>query len=112
MRRLMYVLFGLLVFAGAAGLLYTRQIQVAMMRRSLRSSGGGGATRGIRSGSGDRRRTGVQRGERRIDRGINQYRKQDGSWNMFAAVLDVLNVVVGIVGIGLALSGMRARKNA
>jgi hypothetical protein len=112
MRKLMYVVFGLMIFAGAAGLLFSRQMREA---DTAPASAGpaqreGVATRGLKPSGGDR--IAVQRGTRRIDRGINQYRSPDGSWQMFEAAIDVLNVIVGIVGIGLALSGMRDRREA
>ena len=110
MRKLIYVLFGLLIFSGAAGLLYMRQMQVADYAPVAAQSQEKSTTRGFSPDRPDRSASREQRGERRFDRGINQYRRQDGSWNSFSAVLDLLNVVVGVVGIGLALSGMRARR--
>ncbi len=110
MRKLIYVLFGLMIFAGATGLLYMRQMQVADDAPVASQSQEKSATRGLAPNGPDRPALRVQRGDRRIDRGLSQYRKQDGSLNSFAAILDILNVVVGVVGIGLALSGMRARR--
>ena len=117
MRKLFYVLLGLLIFAGAAGLLINRQLQVAddvavsapdnpppnPRSRSFSKDGAGTAERDAQPGA---------RAERRFDRGLRQYRTPAGGWNTFQAVLDVLNVVVGIVGIGLAFSGVRMRRDA
>lgn len=110
MRKLLYVIFGLMIFAGSAGLFYARQMQLADSVPMSVEPRDGVTTRGLRPDAGDR--VAVQRGTRRIDRGLDQYRRPDGSWQMFEAAIDVLNVVVGIIGIGLALSGMRDRREA
>jgi hypothetical protein len=110
MRKLLYVVFGLMIFAGSAGLLYSRQMQLAGDAPSAAQSEPKAATRGLGPEAKDRREVRSERAERRIDRGLRQYKRDDGSWRTFEAVIDVLNVVVGMVGIGLALSGLRARK--
>lgn len=109
MRKLMYVLFGLLIFAGSAGLLFSRQMQLTDVGpAAVAPSDAKSATRSIRPNTLDRQA--IQ--QRRFERGIRQYRKPDGGWNTIQAVIDVLNVVVGVIGIGLALSGMRMRREA
>ena len=109
MRKLIYVVFGLLIFAGAAGLLYSRQMQLTSDGpAAVAPSDEKSATRSIRPNAADRQA--LQ--QRRFERGVRQYRKPDGSWNTVQAVIDVLNVVVGMIGIGLALSGMRMRRDA
>jgi len=109
MRKLIYVLFGLLIFAGAAGLLYNRQMQLAADGPAVATpSDDRSTTRSIRPNAQDRQA--VQ--QRRFERGVRQYRKPDGSWHTFQAVIDVLNVVVGVIGVALALFGMRMRREA
>jgi hypothetical protein len=107
MRKLTYILFGLMIFAGAAGLFYNRQMQPADDGPAAFAPSNE-KTRGMRPYSADRQA--MQ--QRRFERGIRQYRQPDGSLNTFRAVIDVLNVVVGIIGIGLALNGMRMRRGS
>ena len=108
MRKRSLILLGLLLVAGAGGILLKRQLRVA-------DGDGPGAeapaaTRSIaRESGGDK--VVVTRPKRRIDKGIEQYRTPQGGWKLFEAVIDVLNVVVGIVGIGLAVSGVRMRQD-
>ena len=117
MRKLFYVLLGLLIFAGAAGLLINRQLQVA---DDVTMSAPADPQSKPRARSFSRDGTGVSggdvqpgaRAQRRFDRGLGQYRTPAGGWNTFQAVLDVLNVVVGIAGIGLALTGVRLRRDS
>lgn len=112
MRKFLYFVFGLMIFSGAAGFLYMRQMRPA--EDTIASSPAkelAPATRSAKPADRDGDRV-VRRGDRRIDRGVAQYRTIDGRWNMFEAVVDVLNVVVGMIGIALALQSMRSRKNA
>ena len=103
MRKFIYVIFGLMIFLGAAGLLYTRQMQVVEGDApAVSQAEPSSTTRGLTP---DRRVS-----QRRYDRGLDQYKTQDGGWKIFEAAIDILNIVVGIIGIGLALSGMRARR--
>ncbi|MGQ0673916.1 MAG: hypothetical protein ACT4N2_13715 [Hyphomicrobium sp.] len=115
MRKLIYVVFGLMIFTGAAGLLYNRQMRVVDdAGPGIASETDGGTERGVTGRGLDRpealQKRQAQRAERRIDRGLRQYRTPSGNWQTFEAVVDVLNVVVGLVGIGLAVSGMRMRR--
>jgi hypothetical protein len=108
MRNLAYILLGLLLVAGAGGVLMKRQLRLADDDRSAAAPAA--ATRSIARESGGDKAV-AARPQRRIDRGIEQYRTPQGGWKLFEAVIDVLNVVVGIVGIGLAVSGMRMRRD-
>lgn len=107
MRRIMFVVFGLMIFAGSAGLFFNRQLRP--MEAAPSASERAPATRGLGSPADGPT---VQRGTRRIDRGLDQYRLPNGGWQTFEAAIDVLNLIVGLVGISLAVSGMRARREA
>jgi NhaP-type Na+/H+ or K+/H+ antiporter len=113
MRNFLYVVIGILLFGGAAGWLYVRQMSPlqddapAMSRQAAPD-----APSASRSKPEAKDATRSLKAQRRIDRGLDQYRRPDGTWNTVSAVVDILNVVVGIIGIGLALSGMRARREA
>lgn len=106
MRKLAYVLLGLILLAGSGTILVKRQLRLANDDGPPAASAP--ATRSLAREPGDAGAP-VARTQRRIDRGIEQYRTPQGGWKLFEAVIDVLNVVVGVVGIGLAVSGMRRR---
>lgn len=72
MRRLVFIVAGLLLFAGAASVLAYRLLYEPQS--------------------------------------ISATPQQFGGWQMFSAVIDVLNVIVGLIGIGLAITGTRMRR--
>lgn len=116
MRRVLYVVLGLALFAGATFHLYKRQFlptDLGDYWPSMTEASPESATKsGERPSFAERRAERPEIRQRRIDRGIQQYRRPDGTWNKVSAVIDVLNVVVGIIGIGLAIAGMRDRREA
>jgi hypothetical protein len=108
MRKLAYILLGLLLVAGSGAFLLTRQLRVADGDKPAAAPTA--TTRSItRENGGDK--VAVTKPQRNIDKGIEQYRTPEGGWKLFEAVIDVLNVVVGLIGIGLAVSGMRMRRD-
>jgi hypothetical protein len=104
MRKAFYVLLGLVLLGGAAGTFGVRYLgwEPGAMLQSDR--GGPGAFSRERGG-------GFAEGRRWSERGRG--RDRGGSaWLSFATVLDVLNVVVGLIGIVLTISGLRMQRNA
>jgi hypothetical protein len=99
MRKLMYILLGIVLVGGAVGAFGVRQLGWDGPSLS-RSDRGPAATRSISRERGD----GHWRGQGGGRRG--------GSWLSFATVLDLLNVVVGVIGIVLTVIGMRMQRNA
>ena len=106
MRKFVCILLGLILFVGAGGILVKRQLQLTDYDGP--SAAAPAATRSLAEKKADHP---AIRQQRRINRGINQYRTPEGGWNMFQAALDVLNAVIGVIGIGMAFSGMRMRRN-
>jgi hypothetical protein len=104
MRKVLYVLLGLALLGGAAGAFGMRYLdwQPGAMLQSERGAGGPRAFGRERGGGEARRWEG--------DRGHGQSR--GGGWLTFATILDVLNVIVGVVGIVLTVSGLRMQRNA
>lgn len=100
MRKLLYVLLGLVLLGGAAGAFGMRYLDWepgAMMQSSRDGPRGFGRDRGFEG-----RRWGGDHGHGR----------RGASWVSFAAILDVLNVVVGVIGIVLTISDLRMQRNA
>lgn len=105
MRKFLYVVLGLVLLGGAAGAFGMRYLgwePGAMLQRSDRD--------GHRS-FGRERGGGSSESRRWSDRGHNHGGGGSG-WLTFATVLDVLNVIVGIIGIVLTISGLRMQRNA
>lgn len=98
MRKFFYILLGLILAGGALATFGARQYgwQPPGMSRS---------DEGFSSRSFERRDS-VRRD--RSSRG----RRDDSSWLSFESIVDLLNILVGIVGIVLTISGMRMQRNA
>jgi hypothetical protein len=99
MRKVMYILLGIVLVFGAVGAFGVRQLgwEGPSLSRSER------APHSTRSFSRERS-SGSWHGERGG--------RRDGSWLSFATLLDLLNVVVGVIGIVLTVIGMRMQRNA
>ena len=95
MRKLMTVLLGLLLMFGATGVLAYRLYDAPERAES--------------AGKGNLRApdTGVASKDRLARR---YYEPEAGGWQLFSAAVDVLNVIVGLIGIGLTISGVRMRR--
>jgi hypothetical protein len=72
MRRLVFILAGIILFAGAAGVLAYRLLYEPQS--------------------------------------MSATPHQFGGWQIFSSVIDVLNVIVGLIGIGLTITGTRMRR--
>lgn len=99
MRKLMYILLGIVLVGGAAGAFGVRQLGWDVPSFSQAERGGHGDRSFSRERGG-----GPWRGE--------DPRRRGGSWLSFATVLDLLNVIVGVVGIVLTVMGLRMQRNA
>lgn len=99
MRKLLYILLGLILAGGALATFGARQYgwQPPGMSRSQD---------GFSSRSFDRRERNFRR-----DRSLRR-RGDDSSWLSFESIVDLLNILVGIVGIILTIGGMRMQRNA
>jgi hypothetical protein len=104
MRKGTYVLLGLLLVIGAVGAAGWRHViePSRSVSRSTSNERLAPATRSdrsvTRSFSGDRTRT--------------QTQTRLSTWDAVDMIVNVLNAVVGIVGIWLAISGMRMQRDA
>ena len=102
MRKFLYVLIGIVLFGGAVSTFGARQ-------------GGGDGHRVSQFGSSPGHRSlersygGEEPHSWFSDRGS---RRGSGSWFNASNALDLLNALVGVIGIGLTISGMRMQRNA
>lgn len=95
MRKFVFILLGIILVGGAISTFGVRQL-------------GWDGPRFSHSDRGSSRSFEASR-----DRGWAHDRGgRGGSWLNFSNVLDLLNVLVGVVGIGLTISGMRMQRNA
>jgi hypothetical protein len=103
MRKFLFIVIGIVFFAGALSAFGARQsgwdrhggmssFGASPGHRSLERSYGGEEPRAWFSDRGGRR--------------------GGGSWFNASNALDLLNALVGIIGIGLTISGMRMQRNA
>lgn len=102
MRKFFYILIGIVLVGGAISTFGARQsgwdrpglssFGASPGHRSLERSYGGGEPRAWFSDRGGRR--------------------GGGSWFNASNALDLLNALVGVIGIGLTISGMRMQRNA
>ncbi len=108
------IIVGLLLFAAAIGALGYRIMsdpeQTAAYRSIFqRAPSGSGSSAPSQDLSRDRRAAPDEtRATRRSTRKA-QRRARNRNLKFFELIIDILNVVVGLIGIGLAIWGMRAR---
>ncbi|MEL6373321.1 MAG: hypothetical protein AAFR04_05085 [Pseudomonadota bacterium] len=114
MGRMVIILIGLMLLLGAVGLYSYR---AGWLPQSMSEQ----VTRNLPPSVGDRIRPreqrratrSLRREERRADREARRAERQaqrDGDgWLSFENILDMLNLVVGVVGIWLAIMGTRGR---
>jgi hypothetical protein len=102
MRKFFYVLLGIVLIGGAVAAFGAREFgwEPSAMTRSER---GDPAPRSAMRNGGGGDRHAVQ------DRGV---RRRDGIGLNFSTLLDLVNVLVGVIGIVLTISGMRMQRNA
>ena len=94
MRRLLFVLLGLVLLGGAIGTFSYRWFVEPSRTTQVIRPGAAPSTRG------------ATEAQRRDPRG-----QQVSAYNTFEIALNVANLVVGVVGIWLAVSGVRARRS-
>lgn len=107
MRKIGLILLGLLLTAGGLGFLTYREVREPHRWRATQAQRDAGpAARGFDGRSSIRPETGTaDRGYRgRSDRGQDRHA---AGWSVFQMVIDVMNVLVGIIGISLAVFGVR-----
>lgn len=97
MRKFLYIVLGIVLFGGALATFGVRQLGWEAPGMSRYEERGASARSFSRERSAGHRHDGGQRGRP----GLN-----------FATVLDLLNVVVGVIGIVLTVIGMRMQRNA
>jgi hypothetical protein len=101
MRKSIYILLGLLMIAGAAGSAY--YLNIAAPKSSRQESNQQAtrapqsATRGVPSPS---------------DRTTSASKPAPSGFQMFDTIVNILNVVVGLVGIYLSVAGIRMQRQA
>lgn len=102
MRKFLYILIGMVFVAGAVSTFGARQS--GWDRHGMSSFGDSPGHRSLERsyGGGEPRAWFSDRGGRR----------GGGSWFNASNALDLLNALVGIIGIGLTISGMRMQRNA
>jgi hypothetical protein len=99
------ILLGLLLAAGGLGFLTYREVKephrwrATQAQRDMTPASRGFDTRSARPDSGA-----PNREYRRPERGQGRHL---GGWSIFQMVVDVMNVLVGIIGISLAVFGVR-----
>ena len=106
MRKFLYIVIGIVFVAGAVSAFGARQSAggAGWDRHGMSSFGASPGRRSLeRSYGGDEPRAWFS------DRGG---RRGGGSWFNASNALDLLNALVGIIGIGLTISGMRMQRNA
>ena len=102
MRKSTYILLGLLMIAGAAGSAY--YLNIAAPKASRQESNQQAArapqpsTRGLPNTTDQRTQTAAK--------------PTPSSFQMFDTVVNILNVIVGLVGIYLSIAGIRMQRQA
>lgn len=110
MRKFAYVFVGVVLFAAAAGVLgYRLMNEPAWQERYAWLMGQDPAAETIRPQGGDNAEV---RGLARRGEDRQSAREQLNNMKLLQLGLDIANVLVGIVGIYLTLSGMRMRREA
>jgi len=113
MKKAALVLLGLLLFAGAAGTLGYRLFLEPEAGLSSRGEDLRSGTRGAFATKSEPRAAQSAQ-DRQAWRSLREnnryYRPQYGGLQMFSLVMDVVNVFVGLIGIWLALWGVRTRR--
>lgn len=111
MRKSLFIILGLLIVVGAGAtfayrqmLLSNAQLASRQVERSVREGSEGQPSPSARRGV-DREAFGNEGGEGRS-------RAKGGNWRLVEIALDVLNILVGIAGIGLAIMGGRMQRRA
>ena len=110
MRRLTYLIVGVVLLAAAAGVLgYRLMNEPAWQERYAWLLERESAAEAVRPQGGDNAqvRSMARRGEDR-----QSAREQLNNMKLLQLGLDIANVLVGIIGIYLTLSGMRMRREA
>jgi len=110
MRKALFIILGLLLVIGAIGVGSYRHLLQPEVARAPVSESLAPSTRGTRGVTAPDDTAAAPRAERGVER--TQQRNQLGTWDMIDLVLNALNAVVGIIGIWLAIVGMRMQRAA
>lgn len=111
MRKTLFIILGLLLVLGAAGAFAYRTMQPAADQWAVR-----GIERSVPEAAGDRPRANAPRDGQpeafRNKGGEGRSGGRGGNWRLVEIALDALNILVGVVGIWLAVMGGRMQRQA
>jgi hypothetical protein len=106
MRKLSFVLLGVLLLAAAAGTAYWRHIIEPQQTRRTVQNAPAPQTRALPNQGAPRAAAPAERPVR------EQARDRVSSFDKFEMAVNILNILVGVAGIWLAVSGIRMQRAA